>query len=147
VNESQSKNSRGFFTWAPWASWAWGAVLFLVYCGLGSFASSAATLYRGMEDALPLATAWAMRYGSLAFPLFGVVAAGGLIVAGLFSLRLVQWCVLVLAMALIVWIFTILTASHVPMRSVDRHAHPATTPLAGLAILSYSRFSAHAQKS
>jgi hypothetical protein len=82
-----------------------GAFL-IVFCWLGWLAFKCAPIFAGLEDRLPVMTRLAFAYGPVACPLFGVLAAGSLILSDMFFRRhWLQWVLIALFAVLIVCIF------------------------------------------
>jgi len=110
-------------------------------------ASGMDAFYRGIVayDVMPITTSLALGYGALAFPFFGVIAAGGLVVADVFSWRRAQWCLVLAAALLAVGIFRALIFSY--FGPAQRTARPTAATLLRSSPTSYSNFIAHAQKS
>ena len=76
-----------------------------MFCWLGLVAFRLSEFYRGLEDVLPVATTFGLRYGPIAFPAFGVVIAAGVILASVFSQR--DWIQMVVIIAGVVLIICI----------------------------------------
>lgn len=74
-------------------TWALAALALILFCWLGFAVAKLSTIFDGLSVPLPLVMKLMISYGSLGLPLFGVVAAGLMILSDLFLLHrgLVTW--------------------------------------------------------
>jgi ABC-type transport system involved in multi-copper enzyme maturation permease subunit len=63
-------------------SWAIAALLLITFCWLGFVAVGFGALFKGLGRVnFPVATRFAVGYGPIAFPIFGIVAAAAIILS------------------------------------------------------------------
>ncbi len=73
-------------------SWAFAAVLLVVFCWFGWAAVGLRALFEGLELHLHVAKRLTVAYGPIAFPIFGVVAAAAWVLSDVyFRGRWIQW--------------------------------------------------------
>jgi hypothetical protein len=82
-------------------SWAFAALFLFAFCGLGFAAVRFGALFKDVDLDLPIGCSFAAHYGPIALPLFGIVAAAGLILSDVLGLK--KW-----VQGVLVAVFTLL---------------------------------------
>ena len=77
MNSRTSNRVRG-------TTWAFAALALILFCWLGLLTFKVGPIFNGLESRLRIDTRLVLAYGPLGLPLFGVVAAGGVILSDLF---------------------------------------------------------------
>jgi hypothetical protein len=88
-------------------SWGIAALFFIAFCWLGFAAVSFGALFKGIEGFeanLPVATRFAVAYGPIAFPIFGIVAATAFVLSDVRGRnRWGQWALAAIFALLLIW--------------------------------------------